>query len=190
MPQLQPAVALSHPPAFFSPRKAHKRSDAPRQAVLGVTASSGSPGGLSKEARLTAAISRAASTGDPDTIRFIVPALALLVLLAASVLVRRRAGRAAYVSAGAAPIAMAAPAAPVAEPEPEPAQDHEPEPAEDHEPEYEPTPPPVHLPAAVPPPSPKSRRANLHRVARPAAIAASGLLSLAVSRLLRGRRRR
>jgi hypothetical protein len=176
MPQLQPAVALSNPPAFVSPGKA-SASDTARQGVLGATASSGSSRGQSNDAGLTAAISRAASTSDPAKVGVSIAALALLALLAGSILVRRRAARPAYVSAPPAPLAMSAPAAPVAAPSAECAEDDEPEPE------------PAADPPTVPTPPAETRHPSRRRAGRPAAIAASGLLSLAVSRLVRDRRR-
>jgi hypothetical protein len=191
MPQLQPAVALSNPPALVSPGKA-AASDTARQGVLGATASSGSTRGQSDDAGVTAAISRTASTSDLAKVGVSIAALALLALLAASILVRRRAARPAYVSAGQAPLAMSAQAEPVAAPSAERTEGGEPEPEPAAAPVVGPQPGTATAPQPgpwVPNPVPEARHPNRRRAARPAAIAASGLLSLAVSRLVRDRRR-
>jgi hypothetical protein len=215
-PQLQPAVLLEPPSALLaaSPPRLAVAASPPRlarparQRPRGATKPGRSDTGV-RAVLPTAIPSAVARTASSALGPLLIAGLALLTLLTGALLVRRRARRPDYADGGAAAASppVVAAVAPAAHEQAAERQAGPPAAAassvvgsqQANRPSEPQAVPPAAAASSVvrsqqaarapsPQASPTQRRTRLHRMVRPVAIAASGLVSVAASRLLRGRR--
>jgi hypothetical protein len=205
LPELQPAILLASMPELKPMREVADDRDRERQDVLGATASSeavqGIEGGSPPPDRFAASSRPLSNESDGDgapAYPFFLVALLALGALVTLLTVRQRQhappatsghSEAGFASGPEAPAGLdTVTAATTAPPAPAERLDAAPEPAAEELPaaEGDPSPQP---PTAVPPAT-TAHHPHLGRASAPAAVIASGILSLVVRRLMRRRERR